>query len=78
MCGLLKSGLKFYIKVVEDLKEEGFELKPYDGYVANKLVDGKYQTVCWHFDDLKLSYLDSIVNDKLIKKLKTKHETIKE
>ena len=68
--------MKFYIKVVEDLKEEGFELNPYDGCVSNKLVDGKYQTACWHADDLKLSHVDPTINDKLIKKLSTKYETI--
>ena len=39
---LLKSALDFYVKVVEYLKNEGFDLKPYDGCAANKLVDGKY------------------------------------
>ena len=41
LCRLLKSALKFYIKAVYDLKEEGFELNPCDGYSANKLVYGK-------------------------------------
>ena len=68
--GILKSALKFYVKVVEDLKQEGFELNPYDGCVANKLADGKHQTACWHVDDLKLRHVDPTVNDKLIKKLK--------
>ena len=42
----LNSALNFYIKVVEDLKEKGFELNPHNGFVANKILDGKYQSVC--------------------------------
>ena len=76
LCGLLKSALKFYIKAVVDLKEEVFEINPHDGSMDNKLVNGKYQTVCWHVDDLKVSHIDPTVNDILIQKLRKKHETI--
>ena len=69
----LKSALKFYIKVVEYLKEEEFEINPCDGCVANKLSDRKCQTACWNADDLKLSYLEPKSNDKLIENLRKKH-----
>ena len=36
----------------------GFVLNPYDLCVANKVVDGKQITVCWHVDDLKVSHCD--------------------
>ena len=68
--GILKSALNFCIKVVEYFKEERFELNPHDGCVSNKLVDGNYQTACWHADDLKVGHVDPKVNDILIKNLR--------
>ena len=54
--GLLRSALLFYRKLVADLKSDGFVLNPYDLCVANKAVNGKQMTVCWHVDDLKVSH----------------------
>jgi hypothetical protein len=56
--GLLRSALLFYKKLVADLESDGFVLNPYDSCVANKVVDRKQMTVCWHVDDLKVSYCD--------------------
>ncbi len=56
--GLLRSALLFYRKLVGDLESDGFELNPYDPCVANKVIDGKQMTVCWHVDDLKVSHVD--------------------
>ena len=39
--GMLKSALWFYRKLRDNLKEQGFDLNPYDPYVANKMVNGK-------------------------------------
>ena len=47
----------------------GFVLNPYDLCVANRMVDGSQQTVCWHVNDLKVSHLDPAVNTQLIKHL---------
>jgi hypothetical protein len=58
MYGLLRSALLFYRKLVEDLESNGFKLNPYDLCVVNKTVNGKQMTVCWHVDDLKVSYVD--------------------
>ncbi len=33
-------------------------MNPYDPCVANKIVNGKQMTVCWHIDDLKVSHTD--------------------
>ncbi len=41
-----------------DLESNGFKLNPYDPCVANKTVNGKQMTVCWHVDDLKVSHMD--------------------
>ncbi len=53
--GLLRSALLFYRKLVANLESDGCVLNPYDSCVANKVVNGKQMTVCWHVDDLKVS-----------------------
>jgi hypothetical protein len=58
--GLLRSALLFYNKLVADLESDGFVLNPYDSCVANKIVDGKQMTICWHVDDLKVSHCDPV------------------
>jgi len=58
--GLLRSALLFYNKLVADLESDGFMLNPYDSCVANKIVDGKQMTVCWHVDDLKVLHCDPV------------------
>ena len=64
----------FIEKFVKDLKSYGFELNPYDPCVANKMVDGKQLTICWHVDDLKASHEDSKVIDDFIQWIKDKYE----
>jgi hypothetical protein len=54
--GLLRSALLFYNKLVADLESNGFVLNPYDLCVANKVVDRKQMTVCWHVEDLNVSH----------------------
>ncbi len=54
--GLLRSALLFYRKLVANQESDGFVLNPYDLYVANKVVNGKQMTVCWHVDNLKVSH----------------------
>jgi hypothetical protein len=56
--GLLRNALLFYRKLVANLESDGFVLNPYDSCVANKVVNGKQMTVCWHVDDLKVSHWD--------------------
>jgi hypothetical protein len=73
MYGLLRSALLFYLKLVNDLKEYGFELNPYDPCVANKMVGGHQMTVVWHVDDLKVSHKSEAVVDGLISYLKGKY-----
>ena len=56
--GLLRSALLFYMKLVADLESDGFVLNPYDSCVANKVVNAKQMTVCWHVTDLKVLHCD--------------------
>ena len=52
--GLLKSALLVYMKLVAYLESVRFMLNPYDSCVANKVMNGKQMTVCWHVDNLKV------------------------
>ena len=49
------------------LKDVGFELNPYNPFVANKQINGSQSTICWYVDDNKMSHKDSKVVDGIIK-----------
>ena len=55
---MLKSALLSYHKFRDDLVQDGFQVNPYDPYVANKQIKGSQMTVAWHVDDLKVSHKD--------------------
>ena len=76
--GMLRSALLFYRKLVKDLKGDGFQINPYDPCVANRMVNGKQQTVIWHVDDLKASHVDPGVNTAFGQWLKVKYGDCKE
>jgi hypothetical protein len=73
MYGLLRSALLFYLKLVRDLVDFGFELNPYNPCVANKMGDGLQMTVVWHVDDLKVSHLSEAAITVLVDYLKQKY-----
>jgi hypothetical protein len=75
--GMLQSSLLYYKKFRKDLKEIGFKVNPYDPCVANRMVKGKQHTITWHVDDLKLSRIDSNVNDKFLAWLQMKYASNK-
>ena len=56
--GMLKSALLFYCKLTDDLKQDGFQVNPYDPCVANKPISRSQMTIVWHVDDLKVSHKD--------------------
>ena len=51
----------------------GFRINPYDPCVANKMIGGKRLTVCWHVDDLKISYVDANEVTKMIQWLESEY-----
>ncbi len=55
---MMKSALLFYRKLVADLTSLGFKINPYDPCVANKVINGKQMTICWHVDDLFIGHVD--------------------
>ena len=70
------ASLLYYIKFCKTLKTNGFVMNPYDPCVANRMVKGKQQTICFHVDDCKISHLDPKVNDACISILRKEYENI--
>jgi hypothetical protein len=73
--GMMKSALLFYRKLVADLTSIGFEINPYDPCVANKLIDGKQMTICWHVDDLFIGHDDPNVVTNFLEWLAKRYDT---
>ena len=71
--GMLIAALLFYKKFKKDLEEIGFEFNPYDPCVANRIINGKQNTIRFHVDDLKSSHVDPKVNDELLSWLNEKY-----
>jgi hypothetical protein len=74
--GTMQASLLYYRKFTESLKSIGFELNPYDPCVANKTIDGKQMTICFHVDDCKISHRDTNVVDDIIEWLRQNYENI--
>jgi hypothetical protein len=73
--GMMKSALLFYRKLIADLISIDFKINPYDPCVANKIINGKQLTVCWHVDDLFLGHEDSIVVSNFRQWLSGRYDT---
>ena len=74
--GTMVASLLYYKKFVKSLTEMEFTLNPYDPCVANKMVNGKQLTTCFHVDDCKISHVDSKVVDETIETLRQEYEVI--
>jgi hypothetical protein len=70
-----KSALLFYQKLIADLRSIGYVLTPYDPCVANKMINGKQMTICWHVDDLFIGRKDHKVVSDTISSLQNQYET---
>ena len=64
-----------YRKLFADLKSLGFEINPYDPCVANKTINGKQMTICWHVDDLFVGHADPNVVTDFLKWLANRYDT---
>jgi hypothetical protein len=53
-----------------------FTINPYNQGVANKIIDGKQMTICWHVDDLKASHAKTKSMDRMIKYLRQEYKSI--
>jgi hypothetical protein len=65
-----------YKTFVKSLTKQGFKLNPYDGCVANKIVNGKQITICFHVNDCKISHECTKMVDAMIKWLRAEYESI--
>ena len=74
--GTMIASLLYYFKFRRTLDRNDFIVNPYDPCVANRVMDRKQQTALWHVDDVKMSHLDSKVNDSFIDVLRQEYESI--
>jgi hypothetical protein len=74
--GTMVASLLYYRKFAKSLTQVGFVINPYDPCVANKMMEGKQMTICWHVDDLKASHVKPRVMNKMIKYLRQEYESI--
>ena len=66
----MESAILLYENLVGDIEEYGFIINPYNPCVENMKVDEKQLTICWHVNDLKISYVHKKEVSKLIAWLK--------
>ena len=67
--GCMQSAILWYDTFKGCLVNMGFKLNKYDPCVANKMVNGKQCTICWHVDDNKISHVKPKVVDEVIAKI---------
>jgi hypothetical protein len=60
------ASLLYYRKFVKSLREIDLVINPYDWCLANKKIEGKQMTICFHVDDSKLSHCNTKVMDIMI------------
>jgi hypothetical protein len=68
--GTMAASLLYYRKFVKSLMDVGFIINPYDPCVANKIIEGKQMTNCFHVDYCKLSHRKKKVIDTMIEYLR--------
>jgi hypothetical protein len=68
--GRMNSALLFYMKLVTELQEMGFEINPYNPCIANKMVNGMQMTIRWHVDDLMINHLKQEDIMQLVQQIK--------
>jgi len=65
--GCIQSAMLWWKLLTSVLVENGFEINPYDNYVANKIMDdGNQCTICWYVDDLKVSHVSKHIVEEVI------------
>ena len=60
----------WYKILLTTLEGLGFEINPYDRFVANNNIEGKQCTISWYMDDNKLSHKNPAVISEIINKVK--------
>jgi len=70
--GTLQVALLLWKLPSTTLTDWGFKINDYDQCVENKTINGKQCTIIWHVDDLKISHVDKIVVEDILKLLNDK------
>ncbi len=70
------AALLYYKKFVKSLTKQGYNINPYGGCLANKVVKGKQVTICFHINDFKISHISSAVIDNTIAWLRSEYDSI--
>ena len=68
--GRIESALQYYKLYTGIFMAKGFELNPYNRYVADKMVNGKQCTIVWYVENNKVSHMEAKAVKDLIKNLK--------
>jgi hypothetical protein len=76
MYGTMVASLLYYRKFVKSLTDVGFIINHYDPNVANKMIEGKNMTICFHVDYCKLSRRKKKFMDTMIEYLREEYESI--
>jgi hypothetical protein len=74
--GTMVASLLYYRKFVKSLIDVGFIINHYDPCMANKIIEGKQMTICFHVDDFKLSHRKKKFMDTMIEYLREEYESI--
>jgi hypothetical protein len=74
--GTMVASLLYYRKFVKSLTDIYFTINPYDPCAANKIIEGKQMTICFHVDDCKLGHRKKTVMDRMIGYLRQEYESI--
>jgi hypothetical protein len=74
--GAMVASLLYYRKSVKSLTDIDFIINPYDPCMANKKIESKQKTICFHVDDYKLSHRKTNVMDSMIEYLCQEYESI--
>ena len=56
ICGCVESALLWYNIFSAIIEGLGFEINPYDKFVANKVIEGTICTIAWYVNENKLLY----------------------
>ena len=75
--GMLIASLTWYRKLRPDLEGIGFLFDPYDSCVANRVVNGKQQTIRFHVDDILTSHMEAEVNSEFYRWCMEKYGKLK-
>ena len=66
--GMIESAILWYELYMSILKDMGFQLNPYDIYVANIYINVKQCTTDWYFGGNKVPHVEQdVVDDVIIK-----------